>query len=363
MQLEHGAVVDGVPMPWLHDPAAQAMSIDPEASGKRVGKRKFIFQSVTKMFEFYEPAQWIVDGFLQSCALALYFGDSAAGKSFGVIDIGCCVATSKPWNGAEVVGGPVFYIAGEGHNGFCRRVRAWEIMNSTSTDGAPLYFSERPAALMNPESAKEVIEAVKDLIEANGKPALIIIDTLHRNFGGGDENSAADFGLFLNHIDVMRAELGCAVIIVHHSGHGATGRSRGSSSIKAAMDHEYCLTVEPDKRRLLTCTKMKDAPEPAPIYFHLRGVEIDLLDAKGRPDNSAVLIRDADQATTAESKAKTTSKPLDYVREAIKICGSNQQEVVRQQFYALYPGTDAAKQKAFRRGWGLYMFLATSVVS
>ena len=362
MPLEHGVVVDGVPMPWLHD-APRVAIIDPEASGKRLGKKKFVFLSVSKMFESYEPVQWLIDGFIQDHALALVFGESTGGKSFAVIDWACSVATGKPWNGAEVVGGPVFYIAGEGHNGFCRRVRAWEIMNSTSTDGVPLYFSERPAALMNPESAKEVIEAVKELIEANGKPAMIIIDTLHRNFGGGDENSAADFGLFLNHIDVMRAELGAAVIIVHHSGHGAAGRSRGSSSIKAAMDHEYCLTIETDKRRLMTCTKMKDAAEPAPIYFHLRGVEIDLLDAKGRADNSAVLVKDVDQAATAESKAKTTSKPLDYVREAIKSCGSNQQEVVRQKFYDLYPGSDAAKQKAFRRGWGLYMFLATSVVS
>lgn len=130
------------------------------------------------------------------------------------------------------------------------------------------------------ESAKDVIQAVRELTKANGKPALIAIDTLHRNFGGGDENSAADFGQFLNHIDVMRHELGAAVVIVHHSGHSKADRSRGSSSIKAAMDHEFCVTVEADKTRLLSCTKMKDAASPEPQRFALRGVELDLLDAK-----------------------------------------------------------------------------------
>ena len=85
-----------------------------------------------------------------------------------------------------------------------------------------------------------------------------------------------------------------------------------------------------------------------------------MLDAKGRADNSAVLIRDADQTTSAENRAEPTNKALDHVREAIKVCGSNQKEVVRKQFYALYPGNQDAKQKAFLRGWSLYMNLVVS---
>ena len=331
-----------------------AALVHPEQAGQPVKKKAFHFLSVQEMFSNYRPPRWLIDGYLQEESICLLFGESTAGKSFAVIDWACCVSTGKPWHGCETAQGPVFYIAGEGFNGFVRRLRAWEIVNGTSTRDAPLYFSERPAELMNSESAVQVIEAVKGLMDAAGRPALIVVDTLHRNFGGGDENSAADFGLFLNHLDQMRLELGAAVVIVHHSGHTDGKRGRGSSAIRAAMDSEFCLRVEADKRRLLSCTKQKDAAAPEPMYLELRGVELEMLDSKGRPDSSAVLVAAGDQEAPTSS-ARETSKALDYIRQAIKVTGSNQKEVVRAQFYALYPGVAGTKRTAFIRGWKKYM--------
>ena len=46
---------------------------------------------------------------------------------------------------------------------------------------------------------------------------------------------------------------------------------------------------------------------------------------------------------------------VDYIRKAVEVCGSNQKEIVRTSFYALYPSDDKeAKRKAFNRGWSLY---------
>lgn len=309
-----------------------------------------LFVKAGEMFRHYRPAEYLIDGFIEQQTTSLLFGESTAGKSFLMIDWACCIATGKPWKGRKTTAGPVFYIAGEGHNGFCRRLRAWEIVNRQTTADAPLYFSTRPAALMNPESAKEVIDAVQSLTTEYGKPALIVVDTLHRNFGGGDENSSSDFGLFMNHLDVMRTTLDCAIVVVHHTGHGDQARSRGSSSIKASMDHEYRITVEPDKRRLLTCTKMKDGREPEPLYLDLRQVELDLLNANGQPDTSAVLIADANQEP-AVKESKRGSGARDTLREAIHTCGSTQKEIVRKKFYTMYPGTPDARQKAFTRAW------------
>lgn len=348
--MQHEAPVITLPV------GATLTSVALENPQNKFERRKFRFVSADEIFRNYKPARWLIDGFIQEDSISLFFGESTAGKSFVVIDMSCCIATGRNWNGFEVASGPVFYIAGEGFGGFCRRLRAWEIMNNASIKEAPLFFSERPAALMDAASAKEVIAAVKELTNANGKPALIVVDTLHRNFGGGDENSAADFGLFLNHIDVMRIELGVAVVIVHHSGHTTAARSRGSSSIKAAMDHEYCVTVEADKARVLTCTKQKDAAAPEPIRFALRGVELDLLDAKGRPDSSAALVKLDDQGADKPAPgAERGSKALDYILKAVDVCGCNQKEIVRTSFYALYPSADSdAKRKAFQRGWSLY---------
>lgn len=343
----------GLPLPGLTDDAPD-VAVDVLSLAKSAAPRKFRFFSAGEMFTSYAPAQWLIDGFIQENSLVMAFGESTAGKSFLLIDWACSIAVGRSWNGAEVVQGPVFIVAGEGFGGFVRRLRAWEIMNGESVGRAPLYFSERPAALMNAESAKEVIEAVRELSAAHGRPALIVVDTLHRNFGPGDENSAADFGQFLSHIDVMRLELKAAIVVVHHSGHSKADRSRGSSSIRAAMDHEYYLSIEADKSRRLSCTKMKDGPTPEPITFALRGVELDLLDAKGRPDTSATLVRLGDQGNQ-QATPERGNKALEYIRKAVEVCGCNQKEIVRTAFYSLYPSDDKdAKRKAFNRGWGQY---------
>jgi hypothetical protein len=40
----------------------------------------------------------------------------------------------------------------------------------------------------------EVLESVRHLAENHGEPVLIVVDTLARNFGNGDENSTKDMG-------------------------------------------------------------------------------------------------------------------------------------------------------------------------
>ncbi len=43
-----------------------------------------------------------------------------------------------------------------------------------------------------------------------GKPVLIIIDTLHRNLGPGDENSAQDIAAYVKAADALRLRYGAA---------------------------------------------------------------------------------------------------------------------------------------------------------
>ncbi len=58
----------------------------------------------------------------------------------------------------------------------------------------------------------------------------------------GDENSSQDIAAFIGNIDKHIKPLGAAALVVHHSGHGQKDRSRGSSSIRAAMDGEFAAT-------------------------------------------------------------------------------------------------------------------------
>ena len=72
--------------------------------------------------------------------------------------------------------------------------------------------------------------------QADEPVRLIVIDTLNRNFGGADENSTKDMTAFVSNLDLLRAEHGATILVIHHSGHTNSGRSRGSSVLYGAVD-------------------------------------------------------------------------------------------------------------------------------
>lgn len=239
-----------------------------------------------------KPISWLVRDYLESDALALLFGDPSAGKSFVAIDLACCIATGTPWHGHDVTQGAVFYIAGEGQNGLHRRFAAWAKHNAIDLSEAPLFVGDRPTQLCKDEEAGSIAHTIESMADTFGtRPALIVIDTVARNFGGADENSTQDMGAFIANIDgLLRSrDLGRpTVLLVHHSGHGDKSRARGSSSLKGALDAEYSLTKDDSDVIRLQATKMKDAPDPAPLAFMLQTVDLGA-DLAGEPISSAVL--------------------------------------------------------------------------
>ncbi|WP_051284523.1 AAA family ATPase [Desulforegula conservatrix] len=124
-----------------------------------------------------------------------------------------------------------------------------------------------------------------------GHIALIVIDTVARSFGAGDENSAKDMGQFIAECDRLKALYGSTVFLVHHTGIADKSRARGSSSLKGAVDAEFKVErYAKDKSIItLTCTKMKDAEYPEPLAFTLRSVDLDITDEEGNPLTSAIL--------------------------------------------------------------------------
>ena len=110
---------------------------------------------------------------------------------------------------------------------------------------------------------------------------IIIIDTLHRSFGGHNENNPQDMGAFIQACDDLKESLNCTVIIVHHTGHSAADRARGHSSFYAALDGEILTKPIGDTNIQINCTKMKDA-EPFKTMEFLKvtiplGIEEDSL--------------------------------------------------------------------------------------
>lgn len=191
--------------------------------------------------------------------------------------MGFHVASGREWHGRETKQGPVIYIAGEGHGGLARRFAAWQKDRKTPLDRLNFFASEQAAQLYNEESALKVVDAVKALISTTGAPSLIIIDTLARNFGSGDENSTNDMNVFIDRVEThLRSQFNATVLLVHHTGHQHKQRARGAMALKGGVDFEYRLErVGPDLTVRLSNTKMKDGPKPPDFYFQGRLTRIE----------------------------------------------------------------------------------------
>jgi len=246
------------------------------------------------------PPDWLLRGMLERDSFALVFGDPGCGKSFLAIDWACRIATGTPWRGHAVSSSPVVYIAGEGRQGLGRRIRAWSEHNGVSLADAPLYVA---SAVAVPDAGQltELMQAIGALGEP---PALIVLDTLARCFGGGDENSTQDMSKFVSACDTLRRQHHCTILVVHHTGHADKSRARGAIALKAALDAEYRLAK--DSGLLLTATKMKDAETPAPVAMELATVDLPgVVDDYGNTVTSAAIeVIDADTGAIV-SKAKT----------------------------------------------------------
>jgi len=260
-------------------------------------------------------ADWLVQDLIEHQNLGLIFGNSASGKSLIVQDMCYCIAAGLDFHGKQTKQGNVLYIAGEGQAGLQKRFKA--LHKKYNGNPAGLHISEQPAALMDVENAK----AVRELMDSIGDVSLVVVDTLHRNFGGGDENSSRDFAMFLNNIDTYIKSTGAAVLIIHHSGNDVKDRSRGSSSIKASMDVEYCVIKENDVVTM-TNTKMKDFDPPKPLSFTIEKLE------------QSVVLEPTEftKKTTVKSLTNNASKSLVALQKAIEIDGISPPKSVVELF-------------------------------
>jgi len=251
--------------------------------------------------EYCDP-EYLIEGLMETETFGLLFGDPGCGKSFAALDIACCIATGKPFHGREVKSGSVIYICGEGKNGIKRRLIAWEKHNAVSLNGKPVFVSRVAAQFLSPESIEDLEAAIDAAAAEAGEVALIIIDTLNRNMGAGDESSTKDMTAFVSAVDRVKDRYQASALVVHHTGHGNKERARGSMSLLGALDAEYRVEKASETVITVTNTKMKDAAPPPPIAFDLVQVEVGR-DRMGEAVTSAVL-----SETEAPAKAPARLK-------------------------------------------------------
>ena len=281
-------------------PDDNIISLEDRMPGSQV--KPFEFVSMGELDRNPSPPNWLIKGVIECGTHGMLFGDPESGKTLVLFDLLYCIALGKPWRNRRVEQGAVFYLCGEGAGGLARRSRAWKLENNIALDADIHFYTSRlPAALLDVDSARAVCESIKAMCEAlNIIPLVVGIDTLARNFGGGDENSAKDVGQFIAHVDeYLIHELGCAVITSHHTGHGDKGRARGSMSLPGALDVFYQVEKDDDtKAVVMTCKKSKDFEKLDPVVMKLMVHDLGFEDEDGDEVTGATVRHDPDFKVT-----------------------------------------------------------------
>jgi RecA-family ATPase len=266
-----------------------------------------------------EPVEWLIENVLPKKAFAALYGPPGSYKSFVALDIAEAVATGRPWMGREVqAAGAVLYICGEGFGGIGARIKACKLHNKTQA-GAEIYVIR--AAINMRSSAEDfdlLVASIKDLMEKSGVQfELVQIDTLARAFGGGNENNSEDMGAFIHNAGRIQRMLGCAMMVLHHSGKDATKGLRGHSSLLGAVDTQLELMkvdAQPNPASpiagtgVLTISKQKDGQDGLKIGFEMVKVEIKA-SALGISDAQISLaVRASDEAIQQQAQADAVQR-------------------------------------------------------
>lgn len=196
-------------------------------------------------------------GLIQANGMTMLVGQPGAGKSLWAIRKLNEIAETSP----------TLFVPAEARAGLPNRLSAYAQHYQTDIK---FDILEGPLNLCDPESVRQFIEACRP-----HKYVVIGFDTWAALTPGLEENASGGNTLVLEQVRRIMSELGCAVLLVHHT--TKDGNSyRGSSTIEAAVDVMLMLALK-DGVITLTAFKTRETDKPTPEYYRIIGLE-------GRPD-------------------------------------------------------------------------------
>ena len=155
--------------------------------------------------------------------------------------------------------GLVIYFAAERVESIERRLAAFR--KKPEVEDIPLaVISGRLDMTTNLADVRMLLEEIDALEKACGLPCIwIIVDTLSRTFGGGDQNASKDMGRYVQSVDEIRYRSKAHVTAIHHSTHTAN-RGKGAIDLDGAIDASFFCN-KAAKGFLLVCDGANDSQE------------------------------------------------------------------------------------------------------
>lgn len=221
-------------------PAAPAAPLTPAAApGKRpAGVFQFEFETVGAGdgAAGWEPPTFTAYPVLPYRSVVCLIAPPKAGKSFVAVELAWAVAGGGAFLDRYAIDEPgaVVYVAGEGAEETAAR---FEVLRRRR-NGLPLHpihVVPHPVNFGDAPTAEAFATACRQLAAR-----LVIIDTAAR-CGAGDEG-AGDMGAFVAGITHLDHHTEATTLLLHHTPVADKRRSRGHSSLPAAVDAEWVLS-------------------------------------------------------------------------------------------------------------------------
>jgi|SRR5712664_170674 len=261
----------------------------------------------------------IVQGVLGAGEFSLFVAKPGMGKSVLVGDIGCHIAAGIDWHGRKVKQGLVVFYAAERKRLTERRIAAWSKKHGVS--GIPFVVVGGKLDLTTGiVDAKALAATIKGLEQKSGyECVLIILDTVTRTFGPGDQHQSRDMQRYVQSVDELNRATNAHIAAIHHSP-WADDRGKGAIDLDGAIDVSFVVDVKgtgPSKVFTLACTGANDGEEGVVTSFQLESVALGT-DAEGKITTAPVVVQ-VDAVKHDGSNLKGNSvKALDSLERTIE---------------------------------------------
>ncbi|WP_245265975.1 MULTISPECIES: AAA family ATPase [Bradyrhizobium] len=168
---------------------------------------------------------------------------------------------------------------------------------------------------------------------------MVIVDTLTRTFGPGDQHQSRDMGRYVQSIDVLSRATGAHVVIIHHSP-WSDDRGKGAIDLDGAIDVSFGIKATGSgaaKQYTFECTGANDGQDGVITHFKLESVTLGI--GQDGDETSAPIVVQID----GQKPPKVAEAALSSLSRAIEARGEPSSEaptmvvhpnVWREQYYA-----------------------------
>jgi hypothetical protein len=272
--------------------------------------------------------EWAVYGMLPQVGTAMLYGDSNVGKTFLGLHLLDRVSRGKPFLGRRTRAADTLYVSSEGGGGLSGRMKAlYDVEPFDNVADTIMVRSDLPEFDKSPENAAKKIklmalEAQKDSGRGVG---VIVLDNWVLMLGDHEENDNSFAAAVLKALSKVAEELGCLILILHHTDKGQNNY-RGPSSIRAALDAMYGVKEVGKDVCEVKCSKLRDGPKPPVFRYKLRTVVVGENEHKDKVTSCVVIDYFVEAAAmgevvddaTDDATMTPTDTPKDKMRGVLK---------------------------------------------